>query len=92
VTDFLFPVRPPDAKDLPNRIRSAKEVGSLCVGAELREWLNSYVARPTVEKHFRFFELFFVAFVVFTSVGTYWSVHSLLIGPALALSPTVRGW
>ncbi|KAH0794885.1 hypothetical protein GPJ56_001162 [Histomonas meleagridis] len=91
----LFAPLPEDKPDQPNRIRTNDEVKEITDKvkekiAVVTNWLDDYMKNPTNQKHFIFFSIAFIAFALFTMMGSYWVcfivIHSCLIIPGLYLS------
>lgn len=99
IDTVVFPALPADPPELSNRIRSYDEIRAFIAQVHRRvkfvyDWLEAYVEKPTLFNHGIFFGTMFVAFVLFTDMGTFCTVfvtvHFILIVPALWFHPKVR--
>ena len=95
----LFSPLPEDKPDQPNRIRTSAEVKEITDKIKekitlVADWLNDYSKNPTNQKHFIFFSISFIAFALFTMMGSFWVsfivVHAILIIPGVYFSTFVQ--
>ncbi|KAH0791763.1 hypothetical protein GPJ56_004257 [Histomonas meleagridis] len=95
----LFAPLPEDKPDQPNRIRTNAEVKEITQKVQekiamVTNWLGDYMKNPTNQKHFIFFSIAFIAFALFTMMGSYWVcfivIHLIYVLPGLYFSSFVQ--